>query len=459
MTFEQLYTRFRELKTIVTDSRKIVSNCIFWALKGENFDANDFVEEVLGKGAALVISSRKDLEDNPKIYYTEDTLLCLQDLAKHHRLQLKAKILGITGTNGKTTTKELIHAVFATACKVKSTQGNLNNHIGVPLTLLSFDEDTDFGVVEMGANHPGEIEFLCNIALPDMGIITNIGLAHLEGFGSIGNIFDTKEALFRAVNKREGILFVNFDDYRISHAEIRKGVRYGTNPYYCDFLFEIVEKTTLATIRIPKFNITIKSNLVGNYNCYNIAAAVCIGSSITIPIDRIKDAIENYFPSNNRSQLIKTERNNVIMDAYNANPSSMEAALDNFNASGNAEIVMEAYNLNPSENMLGAMEAINQIERIKKVLILGDMLELGEYADQEHQQIVKKITDFDCESSFLVGSVFFKLQNSISEHKNIHFFQTVESLKEYLIINQLKEKNILVKGSHGIHLEKILDIL
>ncbi len=458
MTFEELYSRFRELKTIVTDSRKIVPNCIFWALKGENFDANDFVEEVLGKGAALVISSRKDFEDNPKIYYTEDTLLCLQDLARHHRLHLKAKILGITGTNGKTTTKELINAVFATACKVKSTQGNLNNHIGVPLTLLSFDETTDLGVVEMGANHPGEIEFLCNIALPDMGIITNIGLAHLEGFGSIYEIFDTKEALFRAVNKREGFLFVNDDDYRISHAEIRKGISYGTNRY-CDFPFEIVEKSTLATIRIPKFNISIKSNLVGNYNCSNIAAAVCIGSTFTIPIEQIKNAIENYIPSNNRSQLIKTEQNIVIMDAYNANPSSMTASLDNFNSSNNVEIVMDAYNLNPSENILVAIEAMNQIERIKKVLILGDMLELGEISDAEHLKIIKKIETLDTESSFLVGPIFCKFQNSISEHKNIHFFQTVEDLREYLITNSLKDKNILIKGSRGIHLEKIIDFL
>jgi len=433
MTFEQLYTRFRELKAIVTDSRKIVPNCIFWALKGENFDANDFVEEVLEKGAALVVTSRKDLEDNPKIYYTEDTLLCLQDLAKHHRLQLKAKILGITGTNGKTTTKELIHAVFATACKVKSTQGNLNNHIGVPLTLLSFDEDTDFGVVEMGANHPGEIKSLCEIAEPNFGIITNIGIAHLEGFGSLENLVKTKAELYDYIINKKGTIFQNSDNKILKEiTNYSKIITYGTNSDV-DTIGKIIDNEPFLKIELEN-NCIIQSNLIGEYNFENILAAVCVGNYFKIKDDLIKNAIENYFPKNNRSQVIEKGTNRIISDAYNANPTSMDSALNNF------------MNLNVQN----------------KIIVLGDMFELGSYAFEEHYTIIEKLIHYINNNNssaevHIVGHNFYEIHKTHFTDSKIKSYKTTDELIKSIQNKTFQNTWILIKGSRGMKMETIIE--
>jgi UDP-N-acetylmuramoyl-tripeptide--D-alanyl-D-alanine ligase len=314
---------------------------------------------------------------------------------------------------------------------VKSTQGNFNNHIGVPLTLLSFDEKTEFGIVEMGANHPGEIEFLCNIAQPNYGIITNIGKAHLEGFGNQENIIETKTALYRSVNKKNGLVFVNIDDeILINHPDINNYFSYGKDSG-ADYQGHIDHQQIFSEIILYNSGMNVKSKLVGAYNAYNILAAACIGHYFKIEDREIKNAVENYEPSNNRSQLVKTERNQIIMDAYNANPSSMSAALGNFT----------------KLNIPG------------KILILGDMLELGEESEKEHKSVIEKISKINAEKIFLVGKIFADLQKTVLQNENILYFDSSVNLYDFLIANPLHNKNILIKGSRGIKLEKILNIL
>jgi len=390
MEIEQLHRLFEQHPHISTDTRKIIPNSIFFALKGANFNGNQFAVQALKSGAAYAVIDEVPAEKNERLIEVKDSLKCLQQLAAFHRKKLGTPILAITGTNGKTTTKELTAAVLSMKYKLCFTQGNLNNHIGVPLTLLQMDSSTEMAVIEMGANHPGEIDALCQIAAPDFGLITNVGKAHLEGFGSFEGVVQTKTELYRFL----------------------KG-----EPASTDYF-------VVAKVLFPKGWLYLKSKLIGSYNFDNILAAACIGHYFQVDPLLIQKAIENYTPSNNRSQLIETGANKIIMDAYNANPTSMMASLHNFIS----------------------------IRHPQKVLILGDMLELGQESESEHQKIVDFISENEFEQVFLVGKNFSKT----SDRQKTKKFDNAELLTDYLTKQPLENKLILIKGSRGISLEKTL---
>lgn len=429
MAIEQLYEIFRNHPVITTDSRNIPLNSIFFALKGENLNGNKFAGNALQKGAAYAIIDEPEYATGDRFIVVENVLSCLQQLARYHRDQLKLPILAITGTNGKTTTKELIAAVLAKKFRVNFTQGNLNNHIGVPLTLLSMTSDTEFGVVEMGANHPGEIKILCEIANPDFGIITNIGKAHLEGFGSFEGVIKTKSELYDFLRKKGGKCFLNADNrLLLKQAEKLDQISYGKSTDY-HLAGEVANTDSYLVVKalFPKGWLYLKSKLVGDYNFENVLAAACVGKYFEIDPIEIQNALAEYTPANNRSQLIAKAKNTIIMDAYNANPTSMLAALNNF----------------------------ANIKHEQKCIILGDMLELGEVSEEEHQKIVDFIDKQRFAETFLVGK-HFNNTNSPKEKKK---FENVELLSNYLKTQPIENKLVLIKGSRGIHLEKILELL
>ena len=418
---KELYDKFVQFPFICTDTRKILPNSLFFCLKGENFDGNLFVNEALEKGAQYVICDKQYIteeKDNDAIIKVDDVLQTLQQLAHYHRRQLKIPIIGITGTNGKTTTKELLACVLSKKYNTAYTQSNLNNHIGVPLTLLSIKKEHEIAIIEMGANHTGEIETLCHIAEPEYGLITNIGKAHLEGFGSVENIIETKTALYRAAN----VLFVN-EENEILRNEVRdmllKGqtkeiVFFGKNDIHCT-------PQTNPYLIVELFGHQIQTQLTGNYNIPNMLAAATIGRYFGVTEQDICNAIATYTPTNNRSQIIKNKTNTIIADCYNANPSSMQAALENF----------------------------LQIEATHKLAILGDMLELGNSSAKEHQALI----DF-CEANHLetifIGTHFYSMKNN-----RFHFFTHAEECNRYLETHKIENTLLLLKGSRGIHLEKI----
>ena len=426
---DELYRIYKQYPKITTDSRFIPDKSLFFALKGENFDGNKFAEEAVAKGAAFaVIDDKKYLKDE-RFLLTEDVLAALQELAKFHRKQLKTIVIGITGTNGKTTTKELIARVLNSNFKTKATIGNLNNHIGVPLTLLSLSGTEKFAVVEMGANHTGEIKQLCDIALPDFGIITNIGKAHLEGFGTFEGVIKTKGELYDFLRKANGKVFLNSDNKILS--EISSGLKtitYGTGKdNYCTG--ELIGTTPFLRIRYNSANINdiINTKLYGSYNFENILAAITIGTYFEVRKEDIKSAIESYEPANNRSQILETKNNTVIMDAYNANPTSMIAAIDSFAKSD--------YN--------------------NKMVILGDMLELGKESRSEHIKIIKKIGNTGIPDIILVGPIF----KEVAESHGYKCFKNSAETANYLKENPVSTKTILLKASRGIHLETIVKYL
>jgi UDP-N-acetylmuramoyl-tripeptide--D-alanyl-D-alanine ligase len=356
-------------------------------------------------------------------------LTCLQQLANYHRQQLGLPIIAITGTNGKTTTKELITAVLSGKYRIQATKGNLNNHIGVPLTLLSMNKNTEIGVVEMGASHPGEIKALCEIANPDFGLITNIGKAHLEGFGSFEGVIRTKSELYDFIRGKGGKCFLNTDNsLLVKQAQQIEQFSYGqSDQYYLSG--EIAESTPylVAKVLFPKGWLYLKSKLVGNYNLENLLAAACVGKYFGVDPLKIQSAIAEYTPSNNRSQFIQKQKNTIIMDAYNANPTSMLAALNNFVS----------------------------IKHPHKCLILGDMLELGTSSEEEHQKIMDFIDSQNFDEVFLVGPNF---KSAIGKEQKKKFDQ-VELLSNYLKAQPLENKLVLIKGSRGIHLENILELI
>lgn len=429
MEISALYTIFRNHPTVTTDSRNIPANSIFFALKGDNFNGNTFASEALSKGAAYAVIDEAEFATEERMILVDNVLICMQQLAQYHRKKLKLPILAITGTNGKTTTKELITAVLSQKYKVDSTKGNLNNHIGVPLTLLSMTTETEFGIVEMGANHPGEIKNLCEIASPDYGIITNIGKAHLEGFGSFEGVITTKSELYDFIRNNGGKCFLNADNpLLVRQAKGIEQISYGTSTnYFMAGEPASVENYLTVKVLFPKGWLYLKSKLVGNYNFENLLAAACIGKYFEVDPLLIQKAIAEYAPSNNRSQLIQKTKNTIIMDAYNANPTSMMAALTNFAT----------------------------IRHESKCLILGDMLELGASSDEEHQRIVDFIEEQSFSDVFLVGP---KFMNTIGQTQKKKFNQ-VELLSNYLKTHSIENKLILIKGSRGIHLEKILELL
>ena len=429
MEIANLYAIFRNHPTVTTDSRNIPANSIFFALKGDNFNGNAFANEAILKGAAYAVIDEPESATNDKMILVENVLLSLQQLAQYHRNQLGLPILAITGTNGKTTTKELITAVLSKKFRVNSTKGNLNNHIGVPLTILSMNNETEFGVVEMGANHPGEIKILCDIAKPDFGLITNIGKAHLEGFGSFEGVIKTKSEMYDFLRNNGGKCFVNADNSLLTkQANHIEQICYGkSTDYFMPGELASTDNYLVVKALFPKGWLYLKSKLVGDYNFENLLAAACVGKYFEVDPLLIQEAIAEYSPSNNRSQLIQKAKNTIIMDAYNANPTSMMAALTNFAG----------------------------IRHENKCIILGDMLELGTVSAEEHQKITDFIEEQKFSEVYLVGPQF---KNTIDRTQKKKFEQ-VELLSNYLKTQPIENKLILIKGSRGIHLEKILELL
>ena len=366
MEIAHIYRLFKQYPIVVTDTRKIVSDSLFFALKGDNFNGNKFALSAIEKGCRFAIVDEKEFAIDDRFILVDDVLTCLQDLAREHRRELNIPILAITGTNGKTTTKELVHEVLKRKFNAVATVGNFNNHIGVPLTLLSMNQDTEFGIVEMGANHPEEIKFLCEIAEPNFGLITNVGKAHLEGFGSFAGVIKTKKELYDYLHQEKGKVFVNTDNPLLkSMLHEQEVITYGNNEEACSKAkFLQAEPYLVLELRSSKIGkLYIKTKLIGAYNFENALAAVTLGRFFGIEEIDIKNALEEYLPSNNRSQLKQTENNVLFLDAYNANPTSMKVAVENF------------------ANM----------SRKNKVLILGDMLELGEDAEKEHASLLELI--------------------------------------------------------------------
>lgn len=416
MSVKELHKLFLKSSGVITDSRQIKLNSIFFALKGDNFDGNEYAKSAIEKGASFAVIDNQTYCLNKKYIVVDDVLSCLQELSQYHRKQLNCPVLGITGTNGKTTTKELIKAVIQKNFKTVATKGNLNNHIGVPLTLLSAKLDTEFLIIEMGANHTNEINFLCKLAQVNFGIITNIGKAHLEGFGNVQNVIIAKKELYDHINVNNGTLFVNANDKLLmSISENTERVLYNTKKQE--------QSNTMFAEAIFNESL-ISSQLIGNYNRTNILAACEIGSYFGVTLENIKDAIKSYIPSNNRSQLFKTRRNTIILDAYNANPSSMSEAI----------------------------KAVQKLNHKKKLFILGDMLELGENSLVEHQSIIDELSENNQEV-ILIGNEFNKCQ-----HNFIHFFNSEDALG-WIEENPIEDMFILLKGSRGIKLEILKKVL
>ncbi len=423
---ETIYQHFTKVYRISTDSRKIEDGAVFFALKGENFDANDFALQVAEEGkASLVIADRKDLPKHERILIVDDALKALQQLAQYHRQQMKATVIGITGTNGKTTTKELVSAVLAKKYRLIHTMGNLNNHIGVPLTLLSIKPDTEMAVVEMGANHPGEIADLCLLSDPDFGLITNVGKAHLEGFGSFEGVIETKTALYRHIKANGQAVFVNrMNGILWQRSEGQNRIIYGC---HCDADYPVEQGPCNPYLIVKWQEQEVRTRLVGVYNFENVAAAIAVGSYFGVKKEDIIEALESYTPTNSRSQVIDTEKNHIIMDAYNANPTSMQAALRNF------------------ANICGE----------RHLLILGDMRELGSASEEEHRNILNLMKELGFKEAYLVGQNFCAY-NGNADWKT---FENVTDLCQYLESQPVSGKTILVKGSNSIQLGKVLPLL
>jgi UDP-N-acetylmuramoyl-tripeptide--D-alanyl-D-alanine ligase len=424
MNIEQLYKLFLQFPTISTDTRKITKDCLFFALKGDNFNGNSYAKQALEKGAAFAIVDEKEYANENHIILVDDTLKSLQELASFHRKQSKAKVISLTGSNGKTTTKELINAVLSTNYKTIATVGNLNNHIGVPLTLLSIKEDTEIAIVEMGANHQKEIEFLCQIVEPDYGYITNFGKAHLEGFGGLEGVIKGKSELYDFLFQHNSFIFFNADDViqlsKLNSYLKKFGFSQNNSQYY---IIKLISANPFVKIEFE--NYTINSKLIGAYNFVNCCAAIVIGKYFNVSLENIKKGIESYVPANNRSQIMEKNGHQIILDAYNANPSSMKVALENFN------------HLNVSP----------------KIAFLGDMFELGETASEEHQAIADLATSMNFDDTFFIGKNFVKTKN------NKKTFKTFEDLASYLKANPLQKSNLFIKGSRGMALERILELL
>ena len=416
MTIENLHTLFLKHQLIDTDTRKIRRNSLFFALKGDNFNGNKFANEALNKGASYAIIDEAEYNGDHTIL-VENVLNTLQQLANFHRKQLNIPIISLTGSNGKTTTKELINAVLSKKYKTSATTGNLNNHIGVPLTLLSMTSETEIGIVEMGANHLKEIQLLCKIAEPNFGYITNFGKAHLEGFGSVEGVVKAKSELYDFLRNNGAKAFVNSDD--VKQVQQSKGIEIIT---FNNEKIQFIEANPFVTVQFKKT--LIKSQLIGKYNYQNIAAAIAIGNYFNVEVNEIKDAIENYIPSNNRSQIIQKGTNKIILDAYNANPSSMQAALENF----------------------------KQLEDSSKIVFLGDMFELGNESTLEHQKIAELATSFHFKEVYLIGKAF-----STTNVKNAFIYDSFEAFKTSKM-NPILNATILIKGSRGMALERILDL-
>ena len=418
MQISALYKIYSNNPIICTDTRKIKENSVFFALKGEYFNGNKFAQEAINKGCLFAVIDEKKYATNNQFILVEDVLSTMQKLAKYHRKKLNIPIIGITGTNGKTTSKELIYTALKSELNCYATKGNLNNHIGVALSILEINQKHDIAIIEMGANHKKEIKFLCEIANPTHGVITNIGSAHLQGFKSLQGVIDTKNELYTFIKYTNGIIFINNDDnLLIQLSKDIKAIPYGINS---KLNISIQNNTKFLDIKWEKTS--IRSKLIGDYQFYNISLAICIADYFKISKSNICAAISSYIPKNNRSEITKTKNNLIIMDAYNANPSSMEAMLISF----------------------------SKKDYKNKLCILGDMLELGKYSNQEHTKILKLTQKLKIECLF-VGEEF----NKIYEKS----FKNITELKEFYQNDKIKNKTILLKGSRKIGLEKLLQHL
>ncbi len=416
MKIPDLYKLYIQYGLVDTDTRKIRPNTMFFALKGGNFNGNKFADEALSKGAKFAVVDELEFISSDKIILVENVLNTLQELASYHRNMLSIPIIALTGSNGKTTTKELLNAVLSTTFKVTATIGNLNNHIGVPLTLLSMTTDTEIGIIEMGANHHKEIAFLSEMVNPDYGYITNFGSAHLEGFGSIEGVVKAKSELYEFLIKKKKQIFINPKDLiQLEKTKKANVILFGNS---------ILFKEANPFVQLSFNEVVITSNLIGAYNFSNISAAITIGDYFNIPNEKIKEAIESFIPSNNRSQVINTKNNRIILDAYNANPTSMKAAIKSFKS----------------------------LESEHKTIVLGDMFELGKFSAKEHQSIVDLAVAFKFDALFFVGENFNKTKTSHLK------FITFEELKKHLISNPIKGNTILIKGSRGMALERLVEL-
>lgn len=431
MTIKELYAIFEQHPEVVTDSRKTQVGAMFFALRGENFNGNEFAEKAIESGCSYAVIDEGQYDDHSgRFIVVENVLKTLQELSAYHRIALGLPVIGITGTNGKTTTKELLSAVLGRRFNLWHTQGNLNNQIGVPLTLLSLRKEHQMAVVEMGANHPGDIKELVELVAPNVGLITNVGRAHLQGFGSFEGVVKTKCELYDFIRNTDGSVFVNADNsILMEHSEGINRVTYGIN---CKDGIVSGEVTGNSPFLQMRFQVTgdnnihdLQTNLVGVYNAENVMAAICVGTYFGIEPGVIKSAIEGYVPTNNRSQYKKTERNALIIDAYNANPTSMTASIKNFEA-----VKME-----------------------DKSLILGEMRELGQDSAVEHQKIIDLLVTNGLTDVCLVGTCWDNVKTTFKR------YATTEDLIADLKSNPVADKTILIKGSNGNHLDRVVEWL
>jgi UDP-N-acetylmuramoyl-tripeptide--D-alanyl-D-alanine ligase len=448
-TTAQLYQLYLQHPVISTDTRKIGSGSLFFALKGDKFDANAFAQQAIEAGAAYAIIDNPEYQLGDRYLLVEDVLTALQDLARHHRRQLKIPVVGLTGTNGKTTTKELINAVLSQHFKTQATQGNLNNHIGVPLTILTIDATHEAAVIEMGANHQKEIELLCTISQPSHGMITNVGKAHLEGFGGVEGVKKGKGELYDFFRKSESqqvgksgsnpAVFINSDDAVLMEMadarHLQHVVYYGTQDIDNLISGEIIENAPLLTIQWTNNTTgqtyTVKTQLTGAYNLNNILAAISIGTYFKLSAKEINAGIEGYQPKNNRSQIVQTATNTLICDYYNANPSSMAVAIEN----------------------------MDKISAKRKVLILGDMFELGDESPVEHLAILQKALDTPVDERIFIGKDFESQKSKVkSQNLAATFYLTAEDAIAGLKSNPIKNSTILIKGSRGMALERLVEL-
>ncbi len=441
MDIKTLHQLFLQCTNVSTDTRKIETDTMFFALKGANFDGNQYAEQALEKGAKYVVVSEMVKPDTT--YYSQyivvkDTLETLQKLANYHRKQFDIPVIGITGTNGKTTSKELIYQTLSSQYKVWATQGNFNNHIGVPLTLLQITKEHEMAIIEMGANHLGEIEELCQIAEPNYAYITNVGSAHLEGFGSVENIFKTKLALYQYVEQRNGGVFLLEENTNLKEALAQEPtLSFSINNAQASFYSEINTNNVFVSLHSLKldgklYEGDIPTHLTGKYNHSNIMAAICIAHYFKVDVKKIQEAITAYQPNNNRSQWQKSSKNELILDAYNANPTSTRLAIEN----------------------------ILLLDKKEKTIILGDMLELGDYAIKAHQDIVELLKDalntHPNLKVLLVGECFYQLKEDQSA---IQYYKSAEDEDLQKYISELHQQIILLKGSRGIRLEQLIPYL
>ena len=442
MELERLYSLFKECSRVTTDSRSIEGGEMFFGLKGENFDGNEYALKALEAGARYAVvdeGSTASASGDSRVIAVPDTLVALQALARHHRENTfvqgkRLTVIGLTGTNGKTTTKELITRVLSAKYNVTATKGNLNNDIGVPLSLLSIDDNTELAVIEMGANHPDDISKLVSVCEPDYGLITNVGRAHLLGFGSFEGVKKAKGQLYDYLAANGGMAFVNVDDPDLSAMAADRWPLDGSTPHVIPYGLSLLKAKILPSsadypylrIKLPG-GVRVETRLAGAYNATNVAAALAVGLHFGVTLDEAVKAVEGYIPKNNRSQMEKTERNILIQDAYNANPTSMAAALDNL------------------------VQVISEV----KVAMLGDMRELGEESLPEHKKVLAQVLSMGLDLVCLVGEEFGKALGDLKKD-DVYWFQDSEELARWLKDNPVSGATILVKGSRGIQMEKVL---